>query len=281
MANTETNKGLELYGNYGLEAIVNRYKTIASDLKRIDEESSKILDIRLFNDNMEIIFFKEILDLNYQPQFFINFQNEFSNKYQKELINLIGLEGVSIILDDEEEFYNFIIYFEGKPLFIIFPYTKYVKIIPDDALEEIQMKKQQAEANLEELRKTINFLKQCLDNPTLYSLDSNKSFAKVILNKKGVKAEIQAELNSKLEEADQLRSIIYDIEDYFKENQYNDLKEASVKENIESRLKTHNFTIETTSHEDIEEEVLEEDNIENYESLLKNNDSIFDDYNEI
>lgn len=282
MLDIENNSSLEIYGNYALEALINKYKILILNLKKSDEDFSKVLDLKLFDDNREVILFKYILDTNYQKQFFITFQKEFCNRYKKALTTLIGLEDISIILDDEEEFYNFVIYFENKPLFIIFPYTKYVERVPDNIKDEIIINMQNAQEKLSILNKEINYLKDCINNPTLYSLDSNKNFAKVIFNKKGVKAKIQAELDYKIEEVQQVKNTIYNIEDYFKNNKYNELKEKSIIEKLESRLKNHNFILEPKSQmeENIEEEIVSDD-IESYESLLNNNEIIFDSYTEI
>lgn len=268
-------KRLSEYGTYAIVAIDNLYKEFFNKLEIIEKDNSKILDFILFNNPLEGMFFKQILEVKYQGDFFDEFQESYCNIYKEILKKLLPMEGLTIDLN-RDEFYNFILSLKDKPIFVIYPYERLALKLRDEATEQILAELEYYCQKLEEVEQEVSYFEQCMNNPTLYTLDSNRMFAKNLLNKKSVIAEIKEKSDVVIQKQQEIIKEISSREDYLEDNRMNNLEERTIIENILSRLRSHLFSIEEETLETEEDENIDKNELENYESAFSDNDKYFE-----
>lgn len=270
------------YGNYVVQGITNKYKNILNKLQNIQYDNVNILETALFQSEIDCITFAYILESEYQDNLFSEFQEEYCSIYKKELFKLLPLESIMIKMN-KEDVYNFSIFFENIEIIRIFPYERVALILANEEDEQLKYEIESCYEMLEEVNEEIQQLEEYKKNPTLYSLDSNKMFAKSIFNKKSIISDIQEKLNISYEKKSQIQEELYNRQDYLNNKREQTIQKESLIKNIISRLTSKNIKIisqqteeESVNREDTNKEI----NLNNYESNLKDSDFIINQYEE-
>lgn len=270
------------YGKYALQSITRIYEHITYILEQIDQDEQNIFRDRLFDSQYEMLLFKQILETQYQTNMFEEFQEKFTNVFRRELRRVLPLENLDIELV-REEFYYFLLSFKEMPICMIYPYEKAVILLLDDTEENLRIELGDTIQERQELENQRQYLNSCLKNPMRYGVESNRKFAKALLNRKGTTADIRSELSQVELAIQQVENQINQYEMQLEQMEEFEIQKNACISNLRSRLESRDFYIVQQERDKKEEEIPEEipeDDLDNYTSFMGDTEEVLNRYSE-